>query len=227
MKKSRISRCIIQIIYLVIVAVFIFLAYRSGNDFSYDIWWFVAYIAIIIFAMIIYTLFRKRCKARILSRHVRRIYKYAYVGAMVAVEAIILGLIFKDKIRYVTDGVLSRSIKGLVSVGANDALLIPFVNFVLIYINAIYIKKIIYNISNSDNLSVFVSIAYIFIPWNMQGMILCNDFLLTLTVVLSTVYSLFRTLDRCTGIGYTAQDIIVLHLTRLRFMCVAIDTFRS
>ena len=135
------------------------------------------YLAVYVSAIVFYNLIKKRLNKKIKNSNIIYLYRYLYIGVVVFVSRMLM--VYGIKSNEVVDGTMYGIICATI----------------LTYINAILIKRIIFNITSSELLSGISAITYIFIPQALINSINYTKYGITLTLLLLSLYTFLIIID--------------------------------
>jgi hypothetical protein len=191
MNVSKLSRRLIVTIFFSIVtmlAIFDLILIFSNIEFKFSIFYKTMYILLIIVLIAIYTLIKEKLSKKKIKRKISIIYRYIYL-IVIAVSYNLISLCsFIDKCDF-----------------------LEFISSIALYvISAVLLKKIIFNISKSDLLSVTGMLLYVFIPRNIYNFNVNIEGLILLSLILFIIYVFSKLIDELKQLGIKSKKYILL-----------------
>lgn len=202
MKKSRIICSIITAIYVLLLLGISVCLIKSNILVKSDLKTYIKVIHVVIFAMclVMYMVVKKKLDKKTDNAKLISLYKYMYLAVLVLVSRIGLFYIFKSKdvvdiIPSYGDG-LGSYLNYLVSLIINNTIHANvIVNTVFSFVIVILIKKLMFNITNSDFLSTLSSVLYIMLPTSMYYVTEYNRYTYNLLFILIGLNMMVKIID--------------------------------
>lgn len=191
MNVSKLSRRFIVAIFFSIVtmlAIFDLILIFSNIEFKFSILYKTIYILLIIALIAIYTLIKEKLSKKKIKRKLSIFYRYIYLIVIAVAYNIISLFNFIDKCDF-----------------------LEFISMITLYvISAVLLKKIIFNISKSDLLSVTGMLLYVFIPRNIYNFNINIQGLILISLILFIIYIFSRLIDELKQLGIKSKKYILL-----------------
>lgn len=179
MKISRIIRSITEVLVIVLICILLLVTVRNitlvknNPDLHIKTVCCIGYI----FAVFLYIVVIKKLYNKLINNKLITIYVYLYLGVLVFISRFLTVQYFEKEL--VMPGTMYQII----------------FSTIITYINVIFIKLIIYNISKSDILSIITSITYVFMPQGITASVTYSKYNLNLAFILMGIYLLLKIID--------------------------------
>ena len=174
MDKSRIIRSIVAVIFNLINILLIILCLKNINITHKTLPLYVKgiYIVICVISILLYSYVKKKIIQKISCQKIIQIYRYGFLATIIFLS------------RMITNYLIYLTVDIKIALGMLIALL-----------NAVIIKKIIFNISTSDMISTITSIIYILLPQALFHREKINNIDFTLSFFLIAIYLILIIID--------------------------------
>lgn len=202
MKRSRIICSIITAIYVLLLIAISVCLIRSNIIIKSSLKTYVKIIHIALFAMclVMYMVIKKKLYKKTENEKLISMYKYMYLAVLVLVSRIGLFFLFKTRevmsiIPSFGDGLGSYINYVLSHILKNTMYANVVINTVLSFMVVILIKRLMFNITNSDFLSTLSSVIYIMLPTSMYYVTEYNRFTYNLLFMLIGLNMFVKIID--------------------------------
>lgn len=208
LKLSRISRSIIVIVYCICIAMLTYMAITCKANISTTS--VIAYVISLVFSVCFYQVFKRKIYDKIGDKRIIRLYKYIYLAVIVVVTRIVMIYVTRGEYsyQYLSEGLSSKVVSNLVSL-TGEAKYSPVIfNTILVYINAIVIKRIMKGIVKNDAIATCSSVVYILSPLSLKLCLEFNSQIFNTTFVVFGMYFLYKIYDQITKYGLKTKKYL-------------------